>query len=138
MLTSVPSETRPSTGGLVWTTTTSGLPAHALLVHVVVVLVPVAAAMVVCSAVWPAARRRLGVATPVVAFVALVSVPLATHAGEWLEARVPSTPLFAGTPNSATRCCPGWWGCSCWRQGSGCCTAVPFRPPAVQAATPAR
>jgi hypothetical protein len=70
-----------------------GLPAHALLVHLVVVLVPVAAAMVVCSAVWPAARRRLGAATPVVAFVGLASVPLATHAGEWLEARVPSTPL---------------------------------------------
>jgi len=71
----------------------NGLPAHALLVHVVVVLVPVAAVMVVCSALWPAARRRLGVGTPVVAFAALVSVPLATHAGEWLEARVPSTPL---------------------------------------------
>jgi hypothetical protein len=71
----------------------NGLPAHALLVHVVVVLVPLAAVMVVCAAVWPAARRRLGVATPVVAFVALVSVPLATHAGEWLESRVPSTPL---------------------------------------------
>ncbi|CAO5162584.1 DUF2231 domain-containing protein [Frankia sp. AiPs1] len=71
-----------------------GLPAHVLLVHVVVVLVPVAAAMVVCSALWPAARRRLGVATPLVTFVALVSVPLTTHAGEWLEARVPSTPLI--------------------------------------------
>jgi hypothetical protein len=71
----------------------NGLPAHALLVHVVVVLVPLAAIMAVCSAVWPAARRRLGVATPVVAFLALVSVPLTTHAGEWLESRVPSTPL---------------------------------------------
>ncbi|MCM3882333.1 DUF2231 domain-containing protein [Frankia sp. R82] len=70
-----------------------GLPAHALLVHVVVVLVPLAAAMAVGSAVWPAARRRLGAATPVAALVALVSVPLTTHAGEWLEARVPSTPL---------------------------------------------
>ncbi|WP_163549337.1 DUF2231 domain-containing protein [Candidatus Frankia nodulisporulans] len=68
-----------------------GLPAHALLVHVVVV--PLAAALAVCSAVWPTARRRLGAATPVVALVGLVSVPLTTHAGEWLEARVPSSPL---------------------------------------------
>ncbi|AEH09774.1 MULTISPECIES: DUF2231 domain-containing protein [Protofrankia] len=71
----------------------NGLPAHALLVHVVVVLVPVAAAMVMLSSVWPAARRRLGVATPLVALIALVSVPLTTHAGEWLEARVPADPL---------------------------------------------
>jgi hypothetical protein len=71
----------------------NGLPAHALLVHLVVVLVPLAALLVVLSAVWPAARRRLGVLTPSVALVALVSVPLTTHAGEWLEARVPPDPL---------------------------------------------
>jgi hypothetical protein len=62
-----------------------GLPAHVLLIHVVVVLVPVAALMVVASAVWPAARRRLGVATPLVALVALVFVPITTNAGEWLR-----------------------------------------------------
>jgi hypothetical protein len=71
----------------------SGLPAHALLVHVVVVLVPVAAVMVICSAVWPAARARLGVGTPIAALLALIAVPITTHAGEWLEARVAPTPL---------------------------------------------
>ncbi|MCK9894928.1 DUF2231 domain-containing protein [Frankia sp. AgB32] len=71
----------------------NGLPAHALLVHVVVILVPLAALLVVLSALWPAARRRLGVVTPLVALVALISVPLTTHAGEWLEARVPADPL---------------------------------------------
>ncbi|CAO5249762.1 DUF2231 domain-containing protein [Frankia sp. AgKG'84/4] len=71
----------------------NGLPAHALLVHVVVVLVPLAALLVVLSALWPAARRRLGVLTPLCALVAVVSVPLTTHAGEWLEARVPADPL---------------------------------------------
>ncbi|KQC35391.1 hypothetical protein UK82_26695 [Frankia sp. ACN1ag] len=80
-------------GVTVGPTQINGLPAHALLVHVVVVLVPLAALLVVLSAVWPAARRRLGVLTPSVALVALVSVPLTTHAGEWLEARVPSDPL---------------------------------------------
>ncbi len=71
----------------------NGLPAHALLVDVVVVLVPLAALLVVLSALWPAARRRLGVLTPVIALVALVSVPLTTHAGEWLEHRVPPDEL---------------------------------------------
>lgn len=71
----------------------SGLPAHILLVHAVVVLVPLAALLTVASAVWPRARQRLGIAPPIVAFVAMVLVPVTTHAGEWLRDRVPSTPL---------------------------------------------
>ncbi|MCK9924194.1 hypothetical protein MXD61_20375 [Frankia sp. AgPm24] len=78
---------------MVGPTEVSGLPAHVLLVHVVVILVPLAALLVVLAAVWPAARRRLGLVTPLVALVALVSVPLTTHAGEWLEARVSSDEL---------------------------------------------
>ncbi len=66
----------------------NGLPAHVLLVHLVVVGIPVAALLTVLSALWPAARRRLGLATPVIALLALVSVPVTTHAGEWLQARV--------------------------------------------------
>jgi len=69
------------------------LPAHVLLVHIVVVFVPLAAILLVCSAVWPAARRRLGVITPVIALVALISVPLTTSAGEWLIRRVQPDPL---------------------------------------------
>lgn len=72
----------------------NGLPAHVLLVHAVVVLVPLAALMVVLAAVWPTFRRRAGVAVPVVALVALVCVPLTTSAGEWLAQRVPYTPLL--------------------------------------------
>jgi predicted membrane protein DUF2231 len=72
----------------------NGLPAHVLLVHAVVVLVPLAALMVVLAAVWPAFRRRAGVAVPVMALVALVCIPLTTSAGEWLAQRVPSTPLL--------------------------------------------
>lgn len=66
----------------------SGLPAHILLVHAVVVIVPLAALLTVLSAVWPAANRRLGIITPIVALVALVLVPITTQAGEWLEARL--------------------------------------------------
>jgi hypothetical protein len=40
-------------------TTIGGLPAHILLVHAVVVLVPLAALLVVLVTAWPAARARL-------------------------------------------------------------------------------
>ncbi|MFG3203674.1 DUF2231 domain-containing protein [Streptomyces sp. NPDC048192] len=66
----------------------NGLPAHVLLVHVVVVLIPLTALALVAAAVWPRAARRLGVMLPLLAFVALASVPLTTHAGEWLERHV--------------------------------------------------
>ena len=42
----------------------NGLPIHILLVHAVVVLVPLAALLTMLSAVWPAARRRIGIITP--------------------------------------------------------------------------
>ncbi|MGW4565536.1 DUF2231 domain-containing protein [Streptomyces sp. NPDC004561] len=66
----------------------NGLPAHVLLVHVVVVLIPLTALALVAAALWPAAARRLGVLLPALALVGLVSVPLTTHAGEWLEQHV--------------------------------------------------
>jgi hypothetical protein len=72
----------------------NGLPAHAILVHVVVVLVPVACLCVVLSAWWPTARRRLGIVTPLLALGALVSVPVTTHAGEWLRDHLGHTPLI--------------------------------------------
>ncbi|HVX46767.1 MAG TPA: DUF2231 domain-containing protein [Mycobacteriales bacterium] len=70
-----------------------GLPAHVLLVHVVVVAVPLAAIMLILAAVWPAARHRMGLAVPIVALVAMISVPITTHAGEWLRDRVRDTSL---------------------------------------------
>lgn len=72
----------------------AGLPAHPLLVHAVVVLVPLAALMVVVGSVWPAARRRLGILTPIVALVALIFVPLAKEAGEALERQVPESAVL--------------------------------------------
>ncbi|MCZ4102142.1 hypothetical protein C8250_041925 [Streptomyces sp. So13.3] len=74
-------------------TVINGLPAHVLLVHVVVVLVPLTALALVVCAVWPAWISRLGLVLPVLALVSLVSVPLTTHAGEWLEHRVNRTAL---------------------------------------------
>ncbi|GGS55654.1 MULTISPECIES: DUF2231 domain-containing protein [Streptomyces] len=66
----------------------NGLPSHVLLVHVVVVLIPLTALALVAAALWPRAARRLGPLLPLLALVALVSVPLTTHAGEWLERHV--------------------------------------------------
>ncbi|MFG2788170.1 DUF2231 domain-containing protein [Streptomyces sp. NPDC048419] len=71
-----------------------GLPAHVLLVHFVVVLVPLTAVALVVCAVWPAAARRMGIVLPLLALVTLASVPLATQAGEWLEAHVDSNSLI--------------------------------------------
>jgi len=68
-------------------TTINGLPAHALLVHFVVALVPLTALLLLLSVCWPAARARLGAATPIVALLTLILVPLTSNAGEWLEHR---------------------------------------------------
>jgi len=73
----------------------NGLPLHVLLVHFVVIVVPVAALCTVLAAAWPAARRRLGIVTPVIALGALISVPITTEAGQWLQARVGHTELVA-------------------------------------------
>ncbi len=45
------------------------------------------------SPAWPAGARRLGLLLPILALVTLASVPVATHAGEWLEQHVGSDPL---------------------------------------------
>ncbi|KOV69347.1 DUF2231 domain-containing protein [Streptomyces sp. MMG1121] len=71
----------------------NGLPAHVLLVHVVVVLIPMTALALAAGALWPRVARRLGILLPGVAFVGLLSVPLTTHAGEWLERHVDDDPL---------------------------------------------
>lgn len=73
----------------------AGLPLHVLLVHFVVIAVPLTALCTVLAAVWPAARRRLGVVTPIIALATLIAVPITTDAGLWLEARVHITPLIA-------------------------------------------
>lgn len=70
----------------------NGLPLHVLLVHAVVVIVPLAALCTVLSVLWPAARRRLGFVTPLLALVALALVPPTQAAGIWLMARVDTTP----------------------------------------------
>ena len=65
------------------------------------VVVPVAALCTVLTAAWPAARRRLGIVTPIIALGAFISVPITTEAGQWLQARVGHTELAAAAATLA-------------------------------------
>jgi hypothetical protein len=65
-----------------------GLPVHALVVHFVVVLVPLAAAGVIGMAVVPAWRQRFGLAVLAIATIGLVSVPVALLSGPKLRDRI--------------------------------------------------
>ncbi len=69
--------------------TVNGLPLHPLLVHVIVIGMPLTALALLLHAVWPVARRRLGIVTPLAAVVVLIFVPITQQAGEALEASLP-------------------------------------------------
>ncbi len=70
-----------------------GLPAHPLLVHGAVVLVPLAALVLVLAALVPRMRRAGAPVALALSFVALVFVGLAQGSGEQLEERVVETEL---------------------------------------------
>ena len=65
-------------------TTIAGLPAHPLLVHLIVVLAPGTAVLEILCALWPAARRRLVWLVLFVAVLLTAMTPVTTDAGEWL------------------------------------------------------
>jgi len=64
----------------------AGLPLHPLIVHAVVVLTPLTVLALLVGTFWPAARRRLGIVTPLGALVVLVLVPITVAAGQTLAA----------------------------------------------------
>jgi hypothetical protein len=74
--------------------TVNGLPAHILLVHAVVVLIPLSAFLLLVTALWPATRRRLAGPNAILAVGSLILIPITTSAGEWLERHVPRTALI--------------------------------------------
>lgn len=74
--------------------TVNGLPAHALLVHFIVVLAPLTAILAILCAVWPAARGRLVWLVAALSLVTAVLTPLTTEAGEWLGRRTEESPLL--------------------------------------------
>jgi uncharacterized membrane protein len=76
--------------------TISGLPAHVLLVHAMVVLVPLTAVLEMLCGVLPAVRRRLVWLVVVLAAITAALTPITTEAGEWLLNRL-------GTPSDILR-----------------------------------
>src|ERR1700744_3629218 len=65
-------------------TTISGLPAHVLLVHGLVVLAPLTALLEMLCALLPAARRNLVWLVVTLAAVTTVLTPITEDAGDWL------------------------------------------------------
>jgi len=74
--------------------TVNGLPAHVLLVHAIVVLLPLSALLLVVTAIWPRMRARFAGPNAVLSLIVVALVPVTTSAGEWLERRVPDTALL--------------------------------------------
>jgi hypothetical protein len=74
--------------------TVNGLPAHVLLVHAIVVLLPLAAVLLVVTAIWPRMRTRLAGPNALLSLLVVALVPVTTSAGEWLERRVTETALL--------------------------------------------
>jgi hypothetical protein len=66
----------------------NGLPVHALVVHAVVVLLPLACIGTIAIAVRPSWRHRYGVMVVACAAVATALIPVATSSGEALESHV--------------------------------------------------
>jgi hypothetical protein len=75
--------------------TVFGLPTHILIIHATVVLVPLTALVLLVAAFWPRLRRALGPLPALAAFGALILVPITSHSGEQLRARLPDNPLIA-------------------------------------------
>lgn len=67
--------------------TVFGVPAHPLVVHAVVVLLPLAAIGGIAVALVPALRRRYGALVLLLTVAAAATVPVATRSGETLFAR---------------------------------------------------
>lgn len=73
----------------------SGLPAHPLLVHAAVVLLPLAAICTILHSIWPAARARLGIVPTLLAAACTALVPVTVAAGHALADQLGGT---AGNP----------------------------------------
>lgn len=77
-------------------TIVNGMPAHALLLHFVLVLVPLTALLEIVCGLWPAARRgQLLWLTLVLAAGTMVLTPITINAGQWLyDLRTNPTPIL--------------------------------------------
>src|ERR1700758_3453148 len=74
----------------------NGLPAHALWLHVVVVLLPLTALLDIVCGLWPPARRGQLLWLPLVlATATMILTPITIDAGEWLyDLRTKPSPIL--------------------------------------------
>lgn len=72
----------------------NGSPTHALIVHVVVVLLPLSVLAALILVFVPLSRRAFGLASVAVTLVACLAVPLAFVSGGDLRRRVAPSPLI--------------------------------------------
>jgi hypothetical protein len=77
-----------------------GLPTHILLLHIVVVLLPVAAAATASVALSSRFRHRWGVGTVCATFLVTLFVPLTAQSGASLAARLPNNAAIAQHANA--------------------------------------
>ena len=73
----------------------NGLPAHPLLVHLVVVLLPLTALAAILVSLWPAAQRKLTFLVPLGAVIGAIAVPVTTRAGESLAEKLGNQPFIS-------------------------------------------
>jgi uncharacterized membrane protein len=75
--------------------TINGLPLHPLVIHVTVVLLPLAALAVLLAGVWPRARRSFRVAPLVLSVLAVLLLAVTYQTGNNLRSEIGTTPLIA-------------------------------------------
>lgn len=71
----------------------NGLPFHPLIVHVVVVVLPLAVLGALGISLWPAMRRHLGLLVLAFGVVGLLAVPVATSSGEQFRDKIGAAQL---------------------------------------------
>jgi hypothetical protein len=74
--------------------TINGMPAHPLLVHLVVILLPLTSVAAIVASFWPAAQRKLTFLIPLGAIVGAVAVPVTVRAGNELAAKLGDPPFL--------------------------------------------
>jgi hypothetical protein len=107
-----------------------GLPAHPLVVHAAVVLLPLAAVATLVCAAGPGLRRRYAPIALAVAVVATIAVGLAQGSGEALEEEVDETELVEEHTGQGERVLP-------WAIGVTLAAAAVTAAPAISRRRPA-
>ena len=74
--------------------TINGMPAHPLLVHLVVILLPLTSLAAILASVWPAAQRKLTFLIPLGAVIGAIAVPITVRAGNELADKLGNPPFL--------------------------------------------